>query len=292
MPKATALLLAALLLSLGCSGPALTSRVVQQDSSWFVRLDLFQNAEKSSGRYDHPATWTIDELSAVLSRLLLEDRVGLMDRARPPRPLFSSEEIVLLAPAIVDSFRRATPSEWVSFSLSSPGASGVIVTSGGMFLADSRFHVIIANHRALLAKDSEEPANVRANPLRSIRGSGGTLTFESARFVTGTQPNWSGSHRVSASELILDHRAFLSFFKLPGAVAPAQALGLVPPATSSAPGPHRDRPATTGETDAQMVILRLREEVERLKKTVEAQEAEIVRLKHAADQPSRSSSVP
>jgi hypothetical protein len=108
----------------------------------------------------------------------------------------------------------------------------------------------------------------------------------------GTQPNWSGSHRVSASELILDHRAFLSFFKLPGAVVSAQPLSLAPLPTSSAPRPTQDRSATTGETDAQTVILRLQDEVERLKKTVKEQEAEIVRLKHAADKPSRSSPVP
>jgi hypothetical protein len=265
------------LLCLGCAGPALTSRVVQEESSWFVRLDSYQNAGSSSDRHEHPATWAAEELSAVLSRLLLEDRVGLMDSARPPRPVFSSEEIILLVPPIRDSFKKATPGEWIAFSLSTPSGSGVAITSGGMFLAGARLHVVVANHHIPLAQDSDELARVRANPFYSVRSSGGVLTFESPRFVMGTRPNWSGGHRTSASELILDHRAFLSFLTLAGATqAP---LG---PAGSSA----------SGDSDSNRAIIRLQEEVERLKKKVAEQEAEITRLKYSADHSPRSTPGP
>lgn len=276
-----------LVLSLGCAGPALTSRVVQEEASWFVRLDSYQDAGSSPVHYDHPATWTVEELFAVLSRLLLEDRVGLMDSARPPRAVFSSEEIILLAPAFRGSFQRAAPSEWIAFSLSTPSGSQVAVTSGGLFLAGARLHVVVANHRALLAEGSEELARVRANPFHSVRGSGGALAFESSRFVTATQPNWSGGHRASASELILDHQAFLSFLKLPGAVGTLpQSLSLAPPASSSEASPSQDRPTSVEGTDLHTAILRLQEEVERLKKKIEEQEAEIARLqRHAAPLP-------
>lgn len=261
--------------------------MVQEEPAWFVRLDAYQDAGGSSVRHEHPATWTVEELFAILSRLLLEDRVGLMDSARPPRAVFSSEEISLLAPAIRGSFQRAAPSEWIAFSLSTPSGSQVAVTSGGMFLADSRLHVVVANHRTPLAQDSEELARVRANPLYSAKGSGGVLTFESSRFVMGTQANWSGGHRASASELILDHQAFLSFLKLPGAVATMpHSMSLAPPASSSESSPSQDRPTSAGGADPHTTILRLQEEVERLKKKVEEQEAEIVRLqRHAAPLP-------
>jgi hypothetical protein len=277
MSKTIFLLLSILLLCLGCAGPALTSRVVQEESSWSVRLDSYQNAGSSPVRYEHPATWTVEELSAILSRLLLEDRVGLMDSARPPRPVFSVEEIGLLAPAIRHSFQQAKSSEWISFYLFHPNASGLAVTSGGIFVADSRLHVVVANHHALIAGGSEELASIRTNPFHSVRGSGGMLTFESSRFVMGRQANWSGSHRASASELILDHRGFLSFLKLPGAVtAPALPVRPVFPVPSSEP---RNSRAATEEADPKTVILRLQEEVERLKRKVDEQEAEIARLK-------------
>jgi hypothetical protein len=289
MSKTVFLSLSILLLCLGCAGPALTSRVVQQDSTWFVRLDSYQEAVSPSPRYEHPAMWTIEELSAILSRLLLEDRVGLMDSARPPRPVFSLEEILLLVPAIRDSFQKAGPNEWVSFLLSAPSGSGMVVTSGGMFLAGSRLHIAIANHRTPLTPNSEDLTRVRANPFHSIRGSGGSLTFESSRFVMGTQANWSGGHRASASELILDHQALLSFLKLPGA-APSHIRAVEPSGSALAPVPDIPHSGSTGgmDPDSTDAVVRLQEEVERLKKKVQEQEAEIARLKRGTGHPPRS----
>jgi hypothetical protein len=288
MPKRI-LLLSMLLVCIGCAGPPLMSRMVQEETSWFVRLDSYQDAGNSSVRYEHPATWTVEELFAILSRLLLEERGGLMDSARPPHSVFSAEEVTLLVPAIRDSFRMATPSEWVAFSISTPSDAGFAVTSGGMFLAGSQFHVIVANHRRLVAQNSEELASVRANPFHSVRGSGGVLTFESSRFVMGRQPNWSGGHRASASELILDHRGFLSFLKLAGtAPVPAQVSGSSGPAVSSESGASHARSSTSGDSDPNRSIIRLQEEVERLKKQVAEQAAEIERLNRRLDHSPRT----
>ena len=282
-----------LFLCVGCAGPALTSHVVQEESSWFVRLDSYQNTGSSPVRYEHPATWTVEELSAILSRLLLEDRVGLMDSPRPPRPVFSVEEIGLLAPTIRHSFQQAKPSEWISFYLSQPNASGLAVTSGGIFVADSRLHVVTANHHASIAGGSEELASIRTNPMHSVRGSGGMLTFESSRFVMGRQANWSGGHRASASELILDHRTFLSFLTLAGATrAPLRAAGSSVPALSSESGASQSHSSASGDSDPNRAIIRLQEEVEQLKKQVAEQEAEITRLKRSADHSPRSTPGP
>ena len=283
MPKTIFLLLSMLLLCVGCAGTALTSRVVQEESSWFVRLDSYHNTGSSPARYEHPATWTVEEISAIFSRLLLEDRVGLLDSSRPPRPVFSVEEIGLLAPAIRHSFQQAKPNEWISFCLSQLNTPGLAVTSGGIFVADSRLHVVVANHHASIAGGTEELASIRTNPFHSVRGSGGVLTFESPRFVMGTQANWSAGHRASASELTLDHRAFLSFLKLAGATpASVRAVGSSVPALSS----------ETGASDPNRAIIRLQEEVERLKKQVAEQEAEIIRLKRSVDHSPRSTPDP
>lgn len=293
MSKTICLFLSMLILCIGCAGPALTSRVVQQGSTWFVRLDSYQDAGSSSARYEHPARWTIEELTAILSRLLLEDRVGLMDSARPPRSVFASEEIGLLAPALRDSLQRAKPGEWISFYLSTPNGSAIEVTSGGMFLAGARLHVVVANHHALVAPNSEEMARVQANPFYSLRGSGGTLAFESSRFVMGTQANWSGGHRASASELILDHQAFLSFLKLPGAV-PASSQVSDPSTTAPYSGPRASQTSqeATGEADLKGITLRLQEEVERLKWKLEKQEAEIARLQRSIERSPRATPSP
>ncbi|WP_455377872.1 hypothetical protein [Petrachloros mirabilis] len=266
--KVRLLLCVVFALCYGCAGPAIQSRLVQQDDSWFVRLDSYADVSSSSPPYGHPAALTIDELSAILSRLLLEERVGIMDRPRPPRPVFSLEEVSVLAPTIQDSFAKATPREWISFALSTPIENQTVITSGGMFLSDSLLHVVIANHRTPVDTTSEDLSNVRANPLGSIRGSGSILTFESSRFVMGTQANWAGGHRASASELILDYKGFLSFLRYPGAAAT-----LSPPMT---PAPQ------ASETDPHNPLLQLQEEVRRLQKKVQEQEEEIRRLKQAS----------
>jgi hypothetical protein len=276
----TVLLIFQILLCLGCAGPALTSRVMHQDSSSCVRLDSYQGDTGSSAHYEHPVTWTAEELFAILSRLLLVDRIGLMDSPRPPRPVFSAEETRWLVPVLRDAFHRAMPSEWIAFSFSAPDGSEKVVTSGGMFLAGARLHVILANHRTPLAGDSEERARVRANPLHSVKGSGGALTFESARYVMGTQANWSGGHKASASELILDHQGFLLSLKLHGPVPlPVQNAGSSDPALTSEPTMLQTGSPGSADSDLTSTILRLQEEVARLKQKVLEQETEIGRLK-------------
>ena len=259
-----------LLLCLGCANPILISRPVHQDLSWFVRLDSYQDANSASARYQHPVRVTDEELTALLSRLLLEDRAGLMDSPRPPRPVFTIDEISLLAPGLAEAFRQATPQEWVSFYFSPPGETTLAVTSGGLFIKDDAIHVVLANHRLSLSQEATELSRIRANPFYSVKGSGGALAFEASRFVTGRQANWTGGHQASASELILDHRAFFSFLKRSG-----EAAGLIPSASP--------RLNSAADPTGQALLQRLQEEVAQLKKKVAEQEAEIDALKRRAD---------
>lgn len=269
-----------ILFCLGCAGHPVTSRVVQQESSWFVRLDTFQETRDSSLRYDHPKAWKDAELSAILSQLLLQERVGLMDNARPPRSVFSLEELNLLVPAVRQSFQEARSREWIVFTLVGTEGSGHETTSGGMFIEEGQLHLVIANHRLPLGEKLEELARVRANPLYSVQGSGGALAFDSPRFVIGTKANWSGGHRASASELILDYTGFLSSLQRRGsAAASLQMVGS--PASASTPEfeAFHPGPSTSGEVDSEGIILRLQEEIEQLKQQLAEKDAALNRLK-------------
>ncbi|MGA6827704.1 hypothetical protein ACO9S2_08835 [Nitrospira sp. NS4] len=255
--RSLVLFLWVMVLIAGCTGLTVTSRVIQEESSWFIRLDSYAPGGVSSPGYDHSATWTEPELTAILGRMLLEDRVGLMDSPQPPRPVFSQEELTVLVPAVRDSFQRATPQEWLSFFTSGSSGTGLAVTSGGIFLADSLLHIVVANHRTVLAKGSDDLAAVRENPFHSVRGSGGALTFESPRFVLRRQANWSGGHRASASELVLDHHGFLSFLQRIGPVVTSSSNAEGIPAIPSSPSTSGivSGPESTPET----VILQLQE---------------------------------
>ena len=149
-----------------------------------------------------------------------------------------------------------------------------------MFVEEGKLHLVIANHRLALAENSEELARVRANPRHSVQGSGGALVFDLPRFVIGTKANWSGGHRASASELILDHAAFLSSLQHRGsAAAPVPVSGSHAPVSApeaDAPGPGSFH---SGQVDSEQIILQLREEIEVLKQQLADKDAEIDRLK-------------
>jgi hypothetical protein len=279
-------LAATLLLCLGCAGPPLISRPVQTEPSWFVRLDSYQDTSPSSDHlYDHPATWTMEELSAILSRLLLEEQKGILDTAKPPRLVFSQEEINRLVPAIQNAFRTARPHEWLSFHLTEP--SGKAITSGGLFIKNGRLHIILANHQEPGSAEDPDVKMVSANPLRSMRGTRGSLQFESARFSMGTEPNWSGGHAASASELTLDHQAFLAFLRLPIA-SPPQPIASIPKAPQSENTSLPSTVASKKEPVQKDPLLSLQDEIDRLKRKIEEQEKDIAKLKQSAGQPPKS----
>ena len=257
--------IAVVLACLGCAAPAFTTRTVQSEPSWFVGLTSYAEPAKAAAvRHDHPAEWTEKELHQILDRLLLQERVGLLDPLPPPRAVFSPEATAQLVPALRGAFHSARPSEWIVFFFARPSGADQEITSGGLFLMDSRLHVIVANYRERVSPGSAETDAIRANPLRSYRGTGGSLAFDPPRFVLASQANWlGGSSGPSASELVLDHTAFLATATAPG--APLTSVG--------ARASDEDFAKLRGQVD------RLQEEVARLREQLAAQADELARLK-------------
>lgn len=215
----------------GCSSAPLVSRPVQTESTWFVRLDSYQEPEKARAlQYDHPVEWNESDLAAILSRLLVQPEMGLLDRKRPPVPVFSAEEIARLTPSLRAAFQQVQASEWVSFMFSYPTGTNLEVTSGAFFVTNRRLHVVLANTREVVHQFGTDVGLVRKNPLRSIQGLHGHLTFDPARFIAETTSNWSGGSNASAGELVLDYREIHTL-----------TMPLFPPtaAISNSPGPSR-----------------------------------------------------
>lgn len=263
-----------------CGGPVLLSRDVEQRADWFVRLDSLQTTEQTTGHYDHPHSWQVDDLSAILTRLFLEERVGLMDNAKPAKPVFSGQEITLIRSAIRRAFQEAAPREWIAFLLLSPNAGEPSLTSGALFVEAQKLHVVVANHHTAVARNSEELARVRANPMYSIQGSGGVVGFEPTRFGLGTRANWSGGHRASASELVLDHAAFLSYLTH----ATPRESTIRSPAPPKKNGQVEGKRSSDSVSDQdvrqeQSMRGRLQEEIDQLRQQLAEKDLEIDRLK-------------
>jgi hypothetical protein len=191
----------------GCSSASLVTRSIHTEPTWFVRLDTYQESETSKAlQYDHPVEWNELELATILSRLLVQPERGLLDRVRPPVPVFTAEEISRMTPVLRRAFQQAQATEWVSFMFLYPTGTNLDVTSGAFFILNRRLHIVIANAREVINQFATDIGLVQRNPMRSIWGVHGHLTFDPARFIVESTSNWSGGSNNSASELVLDYR--------------------------------------------------------------------------------------
>ena len=105
-----------ILLCAGCAGQTLASRAAIGEASWFVRLDTFADSRATADlRFEHPSHLSEAELTAVLSRVQVQERAGLLERKPFPQPLFSSGEIRQMMPSLQKTLRSARPTEWAVF---------------------------------------------------------------------------------------------------------------------------------------------------------------------------------
>ena len=132
-----------------------------------------------------------------------------------------------MTPILRTAFQQAQGSEWLSFVFLSPTGTNLEVTSGAFFIANRRLHVVIANAREVVNQFATDVGFVRKNPMRSIWGVHGHLTFDPDRFIVETASNWSGGSNYSASELVLDYR------EIHTVTTPLSSLAVVPMAAAS-----------------------------------------------------------
>ncbi len=260
-----------LALCLGCGGPSFVSRPVVEGAPWLVRLQTYAQADKAGEvRYDHPAQWSEQDLDAILSRLYLIERVGMLDKQPQPRPVFSPEDIGQVTPAVREAFRLAKPHEWVTFYLAYPAGQGEEVTSGALYVEEQQLHVILANDREAVPA-GEEARTLKANPLRPLKVRGRTLTFDPVASVVLSRNNWmSGYDNPAASEVILDHRKFLASLKPAPPVPTKPAAAVTPPPQAASASATEDLKAT---------VQQLQGEIEQLKRRLAEQDAELAKLK-------------
>src|SRR5678815_4781950 len=166
-------------LSCATSPPLLSTRPIRVESTWFVRLDAAPSPDTiHTSQYDHPQGWAEPDIAAILGRLQLEQATGILGKHRSVEPVFSSDEVAQLTPSVQAAFGQAETNEWVSFALFQPSGTNVIITSGGLFFKDRQLHIVLANCREKIHQYAEDIELVRKNPLRSVRGLNGRLTFD------------------------------------------------------------------------------------------------------------------
>ena len=198
-----------------------------------------------------------------------------------------------MTPILRAAFQQAQATEWVSFVFLYPTGTNLEVTSGAFFIVHRRLHIVIANTREVINQFATDIGLVQKNPLRSIWGVHGHLTFDPARFIVETTSNWSGGSNYSASELVLDYR------EIHTVTTPFSSLTAAPltaPSTGSGASQTSREAATTGPAffnggtsaerdlarenrDATAQVRKLEAQVETLTRRLNEQESVLLQLR-------------
>lgn len=137
----------------GCATPPIPSRAVYEDPVNFIRLerDPDSHLQRPTSLHSHPARIKVEEMVHVLEGLQVRDhRFWLYALAMGQadwRPVFTKEEIALLAKHTTMALAKADATERVVYYLSKPQSSiKRDITTGGLYLRGTKLHFVLSNH--------------------------------------------------------------------------------------------------------------------------------------------------
>lgn len=139
-------LIVAILVTSCATGPA--PIVIYEDKRDSIRLKF---DPKAGSGHSHPYSLTTDQMATILrgARVISRDTIigfGLLEREGGPA--FSGPEIALLAHYLSEGLRKASPTDVVTFYLTTGDPRiGTLITSGGVFMRNAHLYMILANFR-------------------------------------------------------------------------------------------------------------------------------------------------
>lgn len=177
----------------GCSSPKIHSYQIYEDPTTFVRLEFdptkdavgyfgFTEPDRLENLNDHPASVSIEKMTAVLEGLLIQEQYSPYQKwfwdDPVPEPALRKKEISFLVPQLVDGLSRAVPEEWVTFYVSYPLNSITReVTSGSLYMARGKLHLLLSNRRTTYSVPAYGVVHDRQHPAHSLAPRNFDLTF-------------------------------------------------------------------------------------------------------------------
>ena len=141
-------LAASLALAAGCSSSSLRQVDLYKSGRDMVSLQYqIRNGKAAPQGYAHPGTLTEGQVDRILAAIGVEEYSFFSWRSQGP--LFTDDDRARLAPWIADALRKATPDQWVRFSVSGTKKFLVLTTphlsDGICFVKDGKFHLVLGN---------------------------------------------------------------------------------------------------------------------------------------------------
>ncbi len=187
------LMVAVLLVGLGwagCATPPVPARAVYEDPVRFIRLERDPDSyvERPTSLHSHPAQISVDEMVLVLKGLQVRDhRFWLYAMAFGQaewRPVFSDDEVALLAKQTTLAFEKADATERIAYYLSQPQSSiKREITTGGLYLRGTKLHFILSNHHTQYGVPSYGLIYDRRYPTKPTTPKWFDLTFQPVEAV-------------------------------------------------------------------------------------------------------------
>lgn len=152
----------------GCSSSP-PPRTLYQDPTTLIRLQV---DERTPPVHSHPAQINADQITQVLRGVRVMARKGvvwsLVTGEPEATPAFSPREIQSLAPKLSGALAQAKPDELVTFYHRVSDANlGLGITSGGLFVEESRLYLVLANNRTLPSEGMNQNMVHEIDPIDS-----------------------------------------------------------------------------------------------------------------------------
>lgn len=177
----------------GCATPPVPARAVYEDPVRFIRLERDPDSylERPTSLHSHPARIKVEEMVQVLEGLQVRDhRFWLYAMAIGQaewRPVFTVEEVALLAKYTTAALEKADATERVAYYLSEPQSSiKREITTGGLYLRGTKLHFVLSNHHTQYGVPSHGLIYDRRYPTKPTTPKWFDLTFDPVGAVEQT----------------------------------------------------------------------------------------------------------
>jgi hypothetical protein len=162
--------------------------------------------------FSHPVSLSEADWARILKTTFVQPQQRLFIETKEvgPTPLFSESDLQYLVKYVTLAFTKAHPGEWVVFYLSDPqGTEMPEITSGGLFIEDSKLHFVLANYRQRVTMPFIQQ-EIWHNPLKPA-GETFYNIVQQPHQTLRTERRWdlTQSFLVTVPELEIDYTALL-----------------------------------------------------------------------------------
>ncbi|MGB0911603.1 MAG: SHOCT domain-containing protein, partial [Nitrospirales bacterium] len=154
----------------GCTSPSMMSRMIIDEPSRMVRLEVMYR--EGSQEHNHPEAMTPDKIEKILRTITAPPNPlpSWQSREIPQdnHPAFHDEQIQFFAQAFATAFTKASPLEEVMFYWNEAQDSGLQeVTSGRSYIHGQQFHLLISNYRHAIS-GQQQADQAKKQPQRML----------------------------------------------------------------------------------------------------------------------------